>query len=269
MPLVVSLIPMAPPGFPDSSVSKELACNAEDPSLIPGSGRSVVEGKGCPLQYSSLENSMDCMVHAVTKSRTRLSDLHLHWPSCHRWTVRPLKGMTRPEGVLSKKCAEKETQRKPRAEGQGQEEESWARIKNTWERTRAHRVSGAKGTSISKQREPVSRSDKEWEASTACRGREATWGLGKSRRDEALGAEAATKGRRGQVGGVVRRGLTASGWKGMVIRAKKKKTGLGFLSHETKQTEVYAADITSAVLISCYLIFQALNMLRGSFGFTF
>ena len=55
----------------------------------------------------------------------------------------------------------------------------------------------------------------------------------------------------------------------MVIRAKKKKTGLGFLSHETKQTEVYAADITSAVLISCYLIFQALNMLRGSFGFTF
>ena len=81
MPLVGSLIPMAPLGFPDSSVSKESACNAEDPGLIPGSGRSVVEGKGCSLQYSGLENSMDCIVHAVTKSRTRLSDLHLHRPS--------------------------------------------------------------------------------------------------------------------------------------------------------------------------------------------
>lgn len=45
-------------------------------------------------------------------------------------------------------------------------------------------------------------------------------------------------------------------------KTKKQKTGLGFLSHEKKQTEVYAADITSAVLISCYLIFQTLNMLQ-------
>jgi len=34
------------------------------------------EGKGYPLQYSGLENSMDCIVHGVTKSRTRLSDFH-------------------------------------------------------------------------------------------------------------------------------------------------------------------------------------------------
>ena len=39
-------------GFPDSSVGKESACNAEDPSSIPGSGRSAAEGIGYPLQYS-------------------------------------------------------------------------------------------------------------------------------------------------------------------------------------------------------------------------
>ena len=39
-------------GFPDSSVGKESACNAGDPGLIPGSGRSPGEGKGYPLQYS-------------------------------------------------------------------------------------------------------------------------------------------------------------------------------------------------------------------------
>ena len=39
-------------GFPDSSVGKESTCNAEDPGLIPGSGRSAGEGIGYPLQYS-------------------------------------------------------------------------------------------------------------------------------------------------------------------------------------------------------------------------
>ena len=38
--------------FPDSSVGKESACNAGDPGLIAGSGRSPGEGVGCPLQYS-------------------------------------------------------------------------------------------------------------------------------------------------------------------------------------------------------------------------
>ena len=96
--------------FPDSSVGKESACNAGDPGLIPGLGRSPRkrdrtptpvflgfpcdlagkesvcntgnldstpelgrspgEGKGYPLQYSGLEYSMDCMAHGVTKSRT-------------------------------------------------------------------------------------------------------------------------------------------------------------------------------------------------------
>ena len=63
-------------GFPYSSVGKESASNAVDPSSIPGLGRSPGEGKGCPLQYSGLENSMDCIVHGVAKSQTRLSNFH-------------------------------------------------------------------------------------------------------------------------------------------------------------------------------------------------
>ena len=61
-------------GFPDSSVGKESAFKAEDSSSIPGSGRSPGEGKGYPLQYSALENSMNCIVHGVVNSQTRLSD---------------------------------------------------------------------------------------------------------------------------------------------------------------------------------------------------
>ena len=60
-------------GFPDDSVGKESAFNTGDPSLIPGLGRSPGEGKGYPLQYSGLKNSMDAIVHGVTKSQTQLS----------------------------------------------------------------------------------------------------------------------------------------------------------------------------------------------------
>ena len=52
------------------SAGKESACNVGDLGLIPGLGRSPGEGKGCPLQYSGLENSMDYIVHVVTKSWT-------------------------------------------------------------------------------------------------------------------------------------------------------------------------------------------------------
>ena len=102
-------------GFPGSSAGKESACNAGDPSSIPGSRRSAGEGigyplqcswawlswyksarnvgdlgsipglgrspgerKGHPLQYSGLENSMDCIVHGVAKSQIQLSDFHFH-----------------------------------------------------------------------------------------------------------------------------------------------------------------------------------------------
>ena len=96
--------------FPYSLVGKEATCNAEDPGLIPGSGRptgegigyplqyswaslvvqliknppamwaelgsvpglgrSPGEGRGYPLQYSGLENSMDCTVHGVAEPDT-------------------------------------------------------------------------------------------------------------------------------------------------------------------------------------------------------
>ena len=99
-----------------SSIGEESACSAGDLGSIPGSGRSagegisyslqyswaslvaqlvknlpamretwvwslgwedpLREGKGYPLQYSGLMNSMDCIVHGVTKSRTQLSDFH-------------------------------------------------------------------------------------------------------------------------------------------------------------------------------------------------
>ena len=57
-------------GFPDSSVGKESACNAGDLGSIPGLGRSPGEGKDYPLQYSGLENSVDCIVHGVAKLDT-------------------------------------------------------------------------------------------------------------------------------------------------------------------------------------------------------
>ena len=46
-------------GFPGGSNDKESSCNAGDPGLIPGSGKSPGEGKSYTLQYSCLENSMD------------------------------------------------------------------------------------------------------------------------------------------------------------------------------------------------------------------
>ena len=104
--------------LPDSSVGKEPVCNARDPGWIPGLGRSNGEGIGYPLQYSwaslvaqlvenppamwetwvrslgwedplekgtshplqysGLENSMDCIFHEVAKSQTWLSDFHLY-----------------------------------------------------------------------------------------------------------------------------------------------------------------------------------------------
>ena len=104
------------------SVGKESTCNAGDPGLIPGSGRSPGEGigyplqyswaslvaqlvknppamretwvrslgweeKGHPLQYSGLENFMDCKVHGVAESRRWLSDFHFHRICFHEaWT---------------------------------------------------------------------------------------------------------------------------------------------------------------------------------------
>ena len=70
-------------GFPGGSDGKVSACNAGDPGLIPGWGKSPGEGNDNPLQYSCLENSMEwepcrLQVHGVAKSRTRLRRLSMH-----------------------------------------------------------------------------------------------------------------------------------------------------------------------------------------------
>ena len=65
-------------GYPGGSAGKEYACNAGDLDLIPGLGRSPGGGNGYPLQYSGLENSMDCIVHGVPKDWMQLSNFHFH-----------------------------------------------------------------------------------------------------------------------------------------------------------------------------------------------
>ena len=55
--------------FPGGSAGKESAWNVGDLGLIPGFGRSPGEGNGYSLQYSGLENSMDCIVHGVKRVR--------------------------------------------------------------------------------------------------------------------------------------------------------------------------------------------------------
>ena len=66
-------------GFPSGSNGKESACNAGDPGLISGSGRSSGEVNGYPLWYSYLENPIDrgacwATAYGITKSWTGLSN---------------------------------------------------------------------------------------------------------------------------------------------------------------------------------------------------
>ena len=64
------------PVFPSGSDGKESTCNVGDLGSTPGLGGSPGGGHDNPLQYSGLENSMDCIVYGVAKSRTQLSDFH-------------------------------------------------------------------------------------------------------------------------------------------------------------------------------------------------
>ena len=59
-----------------SQLIKESTCSVGDLGSSPGLGNSPGEGKGYPLQYSSLENSMDCIVHGITMSQIGLNDFH-------------------------------------------------------------------------------------------------------------------------------------------------------------------------------------------------
>ena len=84
-------------GFPCGSAGKESACNAGDLGSIPRLGRSAGKGKGYPIQYSGLENSMDCIVHGVAKSWTRLCNFHFTSFSLSCFT----EGLSRHAGLLS------------------------------------------------------------------------------------------------------------------------------------------------------------------------
>ena len=85
--------------FPDSSVSKESTCNAGDPSLIPGSGRSTGEGIGYPLQYSwaslvaQLVKNLPAMWETWVRSLGWEDPLHkgtAAHSSILAWTVQPM-----------------------------------------------------------------------------------------------------------------------------------------------------------------------------------
>ena len=90
-PQITQLRQYLNPGSLTLELVTQLSSYYRDLDLIPGLGRSPGEGKGYPLQYSGLENSIECRVHGVPKSGTQLSDFHFHfqrykiqWPSHHK-----------------------------------------------------------------------------------------------------------------------------------------------------------------------------------------
>ena len=90
-------------GFPCGSAGKESTCNVGDLGSVPGLGRSPGEGKGYPLQYSDLENSMDCIVSRVAESQTWLRDFH--FSSFTYRKVHPFKAWFSGFFVCSQDCA--------------------------------------------------------------------------------------------------------------------------------------------------------------------
>ena len=96
--------------FPCGSAGKESVCNVGDLGLIPGLGRSPGEGKGCPLQYSGLKNSMDCTAWGCEESdRTKqLTFTSLHVCIEYLWTPNRLlaaKGHLRTQLCIKGTCA--------------------------------------------------------------------------------------------------------------------------------------------------------------------
>ena len=80
-------------GFHCGSAGKESACNVRDLGLIPGLGRSPGEGKGYPLQYSGLENSMDYSWSRQESDTTERLSLHFTW-RCSYQLSKPLSVKT-------------------------------------------------------------------------------------------------------------------------------------------------------------------------------
>ena len=80
-------------GFPNSSVGKGSACNAGDPSLIPGLGRSAGEGIGYPLQYS--------WASLVAQLVTNLPSMRETWVRSLGWKDPLEKGKATHSSILT------------------------------------------------------------------------------------------------------------------------------------------------------------------------
>ena len=79
------------------SAGEESVCNVGDLGSIPGLGRSPGEEKGYPLQYSGLENSMDCMVHGVPKGDSPCSSV-VEESACSTGDLGLIPGLGRSPG---------------------------------------------------------------------------------------------------------------------------------------------------------------------------
>ena len=86
-------------GFPGGSDGKESTCNVGDMGSIPRMERSSGEGKGYPLQYSGLENSMKCIVHGVSKRQTWLRNFHFQVYNLVLLTIVTMLYFRSPEAI--------------------------------------------------------------------------------------------------------------------------------------------------------------------------
>ena len=112
---------------PGVSACKESTCSAGDLRSILGLGRSPGEGKGYPLQYSGLENSMDCMVHGVAKSQMWLSDFYFF----HFWEDPLEEEMATHSSILAWEMQEEPGGLQPTGS-----QNSWINLSTEWQQAK-------------------------------------------------------------------------------------------------------------------------------------
>ena len=104
-------------GFPDDSVGNKTSCNVGDLGSISGLGRSPGEGNGYPLQYSGLENSMDCIVHGSQRVRHDCVTFTFIYLSIITLSVNgvnaPVRGHRMAQMIKKQKTSKKKEKRKP------------------------------------------------------------------------------------------------------------------------------------------------------------
>ena len=89
-------------GFCCGSAGKESTCNMVDLGSIPGLERSLGEGKGYPLQYSGLENSMTSLVHEIAKSQMWMSDFHFTLCQTSTWQLTHTVSLDPDDNIVSR-----------------------------------------------------------------------------------------------------------------------------------------------------------------------